>query len=755
MEFMKRHRILGRKCGRDFVLSVALSVALGGSLCGARGQNPLQHGPPNGTTNGAPEQVGLLPVPRLCAMLMAHVALHDASVRGNEYVSIDTQRIQDALNLCDPGQAVALEAQGENNAFLAGPLIVPRGVTLFVDAGVTLLASRNPRDYDVSPSSCGAARSEAVQCKPFVFSYQAAYSAIMGAGTIDGQGGAAFKIGETSWWQREEAAEKSGHKLSAPDLVSDYESQGFRVIGVSLRNAAGAHLAIYKTPEFSAANIAIDSPEHSGAGPGIVLSNSLDAKIDGAWIRTPAEAIVLEASILGPTAHGELRDLHIYGGRGIVAGDAHFGDVNDIEINGAVLNGTSAGLTLQLAGADGAQMRGVRFQNICMTDVAEPLRALAANGARGAAIPAANAIEFKNVGVAGKGTLGDDGLARGPAAKCAGHFWFHAPARPEFAAILEDDVATPGTKRSLVVAQDGSGDFRTVQSAVDALPIEGGTIRIKPGTYREVVTIRKPHVYMSGDPADPAAVTIIYDNGAPKSGGTFNSATVFVEADNVSLDHLTITNGFTAGGGHGQAVALAVNGDRDTFRWVRLHGNQDTLFAASKYCYGDYGPCVAARQYFADCFVEGNIDFIFGDSVAVFERCELHGNAPGNVMFTAQDKHSADQVSGYVFDHCTLTAEPRTAGIVALGRPWRPHASVVYLHTQIDADVIPAGWEEWPRFGVPSLPVAYFAEFDSTGPGADAAAREPYSHQLTAAEAERFAPAVVLGGSDGWNPGAP
>jgi polygalacturonase len=742
-----------RTGGRIVSLSV-LAIAIAVLPCCAYAQISSQSQSPADVPTLGSDQSGALPVPLPCAILDAHVGMRDASVRRNDYASIDTQRIQYALSGCNPGRAVVLEAQGDKDAFLSAPLVVPRGVTLFVDEGVTLLASRNPRDYDVTPSSCGAVRTDSVQCKPFVFSYQAAYSAIMGAGTIDGQGGTLLGLGveDSSWWQREEAARKKGHSISVPDLVSDYESQGFKVIGVTLRNAAGAHLAIYKTPSFFASKIVIESPAHSASGPGIVLSNSLNAKIDGAWITTPGDPISLTASILGPTTQARIHDLHIYGGRGIVVGDAHYGDVNDVEIDGAVIHGAEAGLTLQLAGADGAQMRGVHFQNVCMDDVEKPLLAFDASGQPSASIPAASKIQFDRVFVAGKGTLGDDGLQRGPTANCGDLHWFHAPASPEFAMISEKDLPAPGRKRSLIVAQDGSGDFATVQGAVDALPDEGGNITIKPGTYREVVTIRKPHVYISGDRADPAAVTIVYDNGAPKSGGTFNTATVFVEADNVSLDHLTITNGFTPGGGHGQAVALAVNGDRDTFRWIRLHGSQDTLFAASKYCYGDYGPCVAARQYFSDCFIEGNIDFIFGDSVAVFERCELHGNTPGNVMFTAQDKHSTDQISGYVFDHCTLTTEPRTQGIVALGRPWRPHASVVYLHTRIDANVIPAGWEEWPRFGVPSLPTAYYAEFDSTGPGANPTAREQYSHQLTAAEAERFAPSVVLAGDDGWNP---
>ena len=251
--------------------------------------------------------------------------------------------------------------------------------------------------------------------------------------------------------------------------------------------------------------------------------------------------------------------------------------------------------------------------------------------------------------------------------------------------------------------------------------------------------------------ATPKTV-IVYNNTAGNSGGTFNSATVFVEADDVTIDHLSIVN--DAGAGKGQAVALHVTGDRDIFRNVRILGAQDTLFAASRYCYGDYGPCVAARQYFADCYIEGNTDFIFGDSMAVFERCELHGIDTGNVMYTAQSRHTAEQAdSGYVFDHCHLTGGARSNGSISLGRSWRPYATVVFLHARIDAPVIPAGWTEWLRFGKPTLPTAFYAEYDSTGPGADAKDREQYSHQLTAAEAEKWAPRRFLAGKDGWNPG--
>jgi pectin methylesterase-like acyl-CoA thioesterase len=267
---------------------------------------------------------------------------------------------------------------------------------------------------------------------------------------------------------------------------------------------------------------------------------------------------------------------------------------------------------------------------------------------------------------------------------------------------------------------------------------------VEPGTYREVVTIRKPHVHLHG--SDSSNTTIVFNNGAVNHGGTFNSSTVFVEADDVTIDHLSIVNDL--GSGKGQAVALHVTGDRAIFRKLRLLGAQDTLFAASRYCYGDYGPCVVARQYFADSFIEGNTDFIFGDSKAVFERCELHGIATGSVMCTAQSKHTAQQDSGYVFDHCVLTGAARNNGVLSLGRPWRPYATVVFLDTRIDAPVIPAGWTEWLRFGQPSLPTAYYAEYRSTGPGASPATRDSHSHQLTDAEAAKWSTKAFLA----WDP---
>jgi pectin methylesterase-like acyl-CoA thioesterase len=120
-------------------------------------------------------------------------------------------------------------------------------------------------------------------------------------------------------------------------------------------------------------------------------------------------------------------------------------------------------------------------------------------------------------------------------------------------------------------------------------------------------------------------------------------------------------------------------------------------------------------------------------------------------MYTAQSKHTPDQDSGYVLDHCHLTGAPRS-GVISLGRSWRPYATVVFLNTQIDAPVLADGWTEWLRFGVPTLPTAYYAEYNSTGPGANAEGREKYSHQLTEDEAKKWSPDQFLGLGDRVKP---
>ena len=187
-----------------------------------------------------------------------------------------------------------------------------------------------------------------------------------------------------------------------------------------------------------------------------------------------------------------------------------------------------------------------------------------------------------------------------------------------------------GTKRQATVAADGSGDYKTVQEAIDALSENGGTVLIKPGTYREVVHIAKPHVRLQGLADDPEKVVIVYSNSAYSSGGTFHSATAFVTGDDFYADNMTFQNNYSRNHGlqpqGSQAIALSVRSDRAIFRNVHFLGAQDTLFASSRSCQSDAGPCIPARQYFYNCYIEGNVDFIFGDAEAVFDHCHIHAH---------------------------------------------------------------------------------------------------------------------------------
>jgi pectin methylesterase-like acyl-CoA thioesterase len=318
------------------------------------------------------------------------------------------------------------------------------------------------------------------------------------------------------------------------------------------------------------------------------------------------------------------------------------------------------------------------------------------------------------------------------------------------ALLLVYVVVSAAQQRTFVVASDGSGDFPTVQAAVDAAPPGGAVIRIRPGVYRQVLNIAKPHIDLRGIGARPHDTVLTFDNSAGTAGGTTKSASVTVSGDEFYAENLTIENSFsrnrplTQEGS--QAVALKITGDRAAFRRVRFLGYQDTLYPNSKHCESDRGPCTPARQYFSDCYIEGNVDFIFGDALAYFDHCEIHALSHSVIYLTAQSRHYAEEESGYVFDHCRITAA-QGAGPIYLGRPWRAFSTVVFLNTELPAGIAPDGWHEWEHDGKPSLPTSFYAEFQSTGPGASTSRR-----QLRPVEAARFTLPAFLAGADHWDP---
>jgi pectinesterase len=305
--------------------------------------------------------------------------------------------------------------------------------------------------------------------------------------------------------------------------------------------------------------------------------------------------------------------------------------------------------------------------------------------------------------------------------------------------VLLFAAAIASGRAEVVVAADGSGQFKTVQEAVNSAPASLRSpyvIHIKRGVYKEhiVVPHEKPFVRFVGD---DAKTTVLTDDwyasmtGADgKPIGTFRTSTVTVQADDFSAENITFAN---SAGPKGQAVAFAIFGDRGRFKNCRFLGWQDTLLAQS------------GRQYFADSSIEGAVDFIFGGSTAFFDRCQLHVRGNGYITAASTPK---DQEYGYVFSHCKITAEPNVK--TDLGRPWRDYGSVAFLNTEMADAVRPAGWNNWQKPEREST--ARYSEYRSTGPGGDTKSRVAWAHAFTDAEAEKLTLQNVLSGTDGWDP---
>jgi len=321
----------------------------------------------------------------------------------------------------------------------------------------------------------------------------------------------------------------------------------------------------------------------------------------------------------------------------------------------------------------------------------------------------------------------------------------------------------PPPAADLVVAADGTGDFRTVQAAIDAAPAMQTSpfvIFIKPGRYNERVSVpmNKPFIHLVGGSASGTIISWDDYSGKPNpAGGTFGtstSATVTVEANDFQAENLTIENTTGYHGDGPQAVALDVKGDRCCFLHCRFISGQDALLTWGK----------GNRQYFQDCYIDGNTDFIFGNAIVVFDssciypRDRLDGK-PGGYITAANTPPG--QAYGYVFRHCTIL-ENHGVTYYTLGRPWqndrttrkgaRAHNKVVFLNTTMGSSVRPAGWSMWN--GGTDTGVITYAEYQSKRFDAtpvDVSKRVSWSRQLDSAQAAAYTRDSLIFGS--WDPG--
>jgi pectinesterase len=286
-----------------------------------------------------------------------------------------------------------------------------------------------------------------------------------------------------------------------------------------------------------------------------------------------------------------------------------------------------------------------------------------------------------------------------------------------------------------VVAADGTGDFRTVQEAINAVPDfrKNETVMfIKKGTYKEklVLARSKTNVVFIGE--DRESTVLTFDDFAAKKNrfgeeiGTTGSTSFFVFGDGFRAENITFAN---SSGPVGQAVAVRIDGDQVAFVNCHFSGFQDTL-----YPHGE-----KSRQYYRECIIEGTVDFIFGWSTAVFDRCTIVCKDHGFVTAPSTNEGTA---FGFVFLDCRITGSA-PEGSFYLGRPWRPFAKSAFLRCEMGDIIKPEGWHNWNK--PEAEQTTYFAEYKSAGIGAPANKRVPWSHQLTDEQALVYTPENILG----------
>ena len=335
------------------------------------------------------------------------------------------------------------------------------------------------------------------------------------------------------------------------------------------------------------------------------------------------------------------------------------------------------------------------------------------------------------------------------------------------------------TELTVTPGAQASGHFCTIQDAIDSIPSDNHTpvtIRIAPGIYREKLTLEKPCVTLLGLGDSPSDTVLSYDdfgNDTMPDGsrrGTFRSYTLFVHAADVTLRNLTVENASGDSATHGQAIALYAECDRFVVDSCRLLGHQDTLFTGPLppkeiQKNGFIGPTQSApringRQYYKNCYICGDIDFIFGSATAFFENCELeslHREDPDIEGYVTAASTPEGQEYGYVFSHCRFLGSSCAAGSVYLGRPWRNFAKTVLISCELGSHIHPAGFHDWNK--TEAHGTIFYAEYNSVPSDADnctAGSCRPYPHRsdfvtaLDAVEAEHFTRQKVLCGMDNW-----
>ena len=332
-------------------------------------------------------------LPKSCAVVTA-----EAATPGRD----DAARIQKAIDQCTQGGAVHLAPGGDNKAntsFAAGPLTIGNGVTLIVDAGVTLYASTNPMLFDTGEKACGTLDLAGKGCRPFITVNGAKGAGIMGDGAIDGQGGQLIDGKPETWWQIARRAQKEKLRQNVPRLIQIDNARDFTMYRITLRNSPNFHVALNRVDGFTAWSVRIDTPHDARNSDGIDPGASRNVTIAHSYIRTGDDNVAIKAGNNGMSENISILHNHFYSGHGMSIGSETNGGVRNVLVDDLDMDGTTSGLRIKSNDRRGGVVSGIVYRNACLRGNRWPLY-IDTNyepGPAGQLIPSYNGVRMESV----------------------------------------------------------------------------------------------------------------------------------------------------------------------------------------------------------------------------------------------------------------------------------------------------------------------------------------------------------------------
>ena len=726
-------------------------------------------------------------IPPACSILISNKTQNDLELASDQVA------IQEAIDNCPQGQSVHLAPSNQNNSFVSGPLHLKSGVSLVIENGVTLFASSDALLYDTGEKTCGTTNAKGRGCKPFITLENTHGSAIMGKGTIDGQGNRLVKGLNETWWEIARRAQRENSQQNVPRLIEARDSSDLTLYQITLKNSPNFHVTLKQVDGFTAWAIKIDSPMNARNTDGIDPISSRNITITKSFIRTGDDSIAIKAGDTGRSENISILDNHFYNGHGMSIGSETLSGVRNVYVNGLSLEGGTSGIRIKSDVSRGGTVEHIRYNNVCMRNIRLPIEitALYNPKATGHFEPKFLDIEMNGVASLTPGKILLEGLPNGtpfqvkyqnvrmtgPAnlsifnipepegiefnssrvdlrAQCQSS-WVAFPSpenslsRPE----LNDQEAQayqlsevfkysgpagqesidpwtphfdPTNRADYVVDQTLNAydkkHFKTIQSAIDQVIIDRKSnpnedrifIEVHPGIYNEVVYVPKLKnpISIFGIGASPDQTVIRYNLDASLSGAeyakilehefsysdvsiqemfeqvkarenitTFGTATLWTQNKGFQVSNLTVENNYIRGNpdctsdckGYNpnamhQAVALMVDGaDQSLFQNVRLLALQDTLYLKNRAGHQ------TSRSYFENAFIQGDVDYIFGDATAYFFKSEIKSLGSRKDSYVAAPSTNVHSRYGFVFDRCIFTNDNSSnaqVGQYRLARQW-------------------------------------------------------------------------------------